>query len=180
MLLYFHSVGRCLTLRKQSVIVVGIIAFLLALSVGYALFSETITINGTATAKGNFDVEFTNAIITNEVGSTGSSAVISTDKNSLDITVPKLEYPGAYAEISVTVTNRGTIPAILNGIEENGLINDTSIKISYAGLKELKDQTLNQNGTQTFTIKVMWDESSNVSSSNVKFTIKLNYEQVTL
>ncbi len=166
-------------MRKQSVIVVGIIAFLLALSVGYALFSETITINGTATAKGNFDVEFTNATITNEVGSTGSSAVITSDKNSLDITVPKLEYPGAYTDITVTITNKGTIPAVLKGIEQTGLASNLNVTVSCTGLEELKEQTLIQNDTQSFTIKVMWNENSTTQAKDVSFNIKLNYEQIT-
>ena len=34
------------------------VIFCLSLTVGYALFSETITINGTATARGTFDVVF--------------------------------------------------------------------------------------------------------------------------
>ena len=44
---------------KKNKILVGCLALLLVLSVGYALFSETITINGTATAKGNFDMTAT-------------------------------------------------------------------------------------------------------------------------
>ena len=46
-------------MKKQNIIVVGIIAFILTVAVGYALFSETLTISGTATAEGTFDVEFT-------------------------------------------------------------------------------------------------------------------------
>ena len=45
-------------MKKQNIIVVGIIAFILTVAVGYALFSETLTISGTATAEGTFDVEF--------------------------------------------------------------------------------------------------------------------------
>lgn len=164
-------------MKKLNIFIVVIIAFVLTISIGYALFSETITINGTATAKGNFDVEFTSATITNEVGSTGSTAVISSDKNSLDITVPKLEYPGAYTEISVVVTNKGTIPTILNSIEETNLTSNSNITISYTGLQELKNQELIQNETQSFTVKVLWNADSTASAKNINFTIKLNYQQ---
>lgn len=166
-------------MKKQSLIIIGVIAFVLAMSVGYALFSKTIIINGTATAKGNFDVEFTTVTVNSEVGSVGTTATISGDKNSLDITVPKLEYPGAYVEIEVNITNKGSIPAVLKSIEETGLTTDAAIKVSYTNLQELKDQELSQNNTQTFLVKVMWDENSTSSSENVKFTIKLNYEQIT-
>ena len=43
-------------LSKNNKILIGCLALLLVMSVGYALFSDTITINGTATAKGEFDI----------------------------------------------------------------------------------------------------------------------------
>ena len=169
-------------MKKQSIAIIGVIAFVLAVAVGYALFSETLTISGTATAKGDFDVEFTSVGTPTCSGFSGTCnaatlGTISDDKNTLTITVDKLQYPGAYVEIPVTVTNKGSIPAILKSIEETGLTTDASVKVSYTGLNELKDQEVAQNGTQSFTVKVMWDEKSNTSSENVKFTIKLNYEQ---
>ena len=42
-------------MKKQNIIVVGIIAFILTVAVGYALFSETLTISGTATAEAILD-----------------------------------------------------------------------------------------------------------------------------
>lgn len=165
-------------MKKQNIVMIAVVAFVLAVAVGYALFSETITINGTATAKGNFDVEFTTATISQEKGSTGATATISDDKNTLTISVPKLEYPGAYVVIPVTVTNKGSIPAKMISIEEVGLTTDASVKVSYEGLNELKNVEVAQNGTQSFTIKVMWDANSNVSSEGVEFTIRLNYQQI--
>ncbi|MGN1269103.1 MAG: hypothetical protein ACI4U0_06420 [Candidatus Aphodocola sp.] len=169
-------------MKKQSIAIIGVIAFVLAVAVGYALFSEKLTIDGTATAKGDFDVEFTSVGTPTCSGFSGTCeaatlGTISDDKNTLTITVNKLQYPGAYVEIPVTVTNKGSIPAVLKSIEETGLTTDASVKVSYTGLTELKDQEVAQNGTQNFTVKVMWDENSNTSSENVKFTIKLNYEQ---
>lgn len=166
-------------MKKQSLLIVSIVAFLLTLTIGYAVFSDTITINGTANAKGNFDVEFTTASIISEVGSTNTLAEISEDKNTLTITVPKLEYPGAYSEITVTITNKGSIPAKLTSIEETGLETDPNVVVSYTGLQELKDIVINQDQTQSFNLKVMWDSNSTASSENVEFTIKLKYEQAT-
>ncbi len=165
-------------MKKQSILIIGIIAFFIAISIGYAIFSENLDINGTASAQGTFDVEFTDASVSSQIGASGSMAEISNDKNSLSINVPRLEYPGAYVEISVIVTNKGSIPSVLKGIEEMGLTTDNSVKISYTGLQELKDKEISQNETQNFIIKVMWDANSNVQLENVGFTIKLNYEQV--
>lgn len=171
-------------MKKQNIIVVGIIAFVLAVAVGYALFSETLTISGTATAEGTFDVEFTSVGTPTCIGFTGTCdaatlASISTDKNTLNVTVNKLEFPGAYVEFPVTVTSKGSIPAVLESISESGLTTDDTVKVTYTNLTELKNKRLEQNGTQTFTIKVAWDENSNKSSENVQFSIKMNYKQIT-
>ena len=104
---------------------------------------------------------------------------ISSDKNTLNVTVNKLEFPGAYVEFPVTVTSKGSIPAVLESISESGLTTDDTVKVTYTNLTELKNKRLEQNGTQTFTIKVAWDENSNKSSENVQFSIKINYKQIT-
>jgi len=171
-------------MKIQSTLIIGVISFFIAMSVGYAIFSESLDINGTASASGTFDVEFTSIGEPACIGLTStcdaaSLATISSDKNTLNITVNKLEFPGSYVTIPVTITNKGTIPAILKSIEEQNLRADQSIKVSYVGLEENKDKRMSQNETQSFTIKVMWDENSNMSSSDVQFSIRLNYEQIT-
>ena len=45
-------------MKKKNMIIIGVIALILAVSVGYALFSDTLTINGTATAKGDFNLSY--------------------------------------------------------------------------------------------------------------------------
>ena len=171
-------------MKKQSILIIGVISFVIAMAVGYAIFSETLDVNGTASAQGTFDVEFTSIGEPTCIGltstcDTASLANISNDKNTLNITVNKLEFPGSYVIIPITITNKGTIPAVLKSIEEQNLRADTSIKVSYVGLEESQGKRLSQNETQTFQIKVMWDENSNISSSDVGFSIKLNYEQIT-
>ena len=112
---------------KKNKILVGCLALLLVLSVGYALFSETITINGTATAKGNFDMtatcqsgyseELVNAGIkgSKDEGQTGfnndSCSVSSGNKVSFQT---GFDAPGAKREFTVKVTNTGTIDAMLD------------------------------------------------------------------
>ena len=172
-------------MKKQNIAIIGVIAFVLAIAVGYALFSETITVTGTATAKGSFDVEFT------EVGNPTCSgfseectkanlAVISEDKNTLTVTVDKLQYPGAYVEIPVTVTNVGTIPAILTGITESGIGSTTSpVKVTYTGIAA-SDAEIAQGTPATFTVRVEWNQDINTTAEEVEFSIGLNYKQKTV
>lgn len=168
-------------MKKQSITIIGVIALVLAVAVGYALFSETITINGTATAKGDFDIEFTSVGEITKVGYTKVGeeeiAVISEDKNTLTVTVNKLDYPGAYVEIPVTITNKGSISAKLKEIRETGLTADSrSVKVSYTGIAA-SETVIAQNDTQSMTIKVEWDKDVNTSAENVQFMIELDYEQ---
>lgn len=165
-------------MKKKNILIIIIVAFFLVTSVGYALFSETLTISGTATAIGNFDVGFTSAEVITEHGSTGASWKISDDKNTLELTVPKLEYPGAFAEYKVVVTNLGSIPAILENIEEINLTGNPEVSISHSNLNTQIGKELIQSGTQEFTIKVTWNETSTASAENVRFNIKLNYKQI--
>lgn len=188
-------------MKKQNIAIIGVVAFILAVAVGYALFSDTLTINGTATAKGDFNVEFTSIGVINKVGYTevndangngtaANIAVISPDKNSLTITINKLDYPGAYVEIPVTITNKGSIPAKLKSIKEtnvtggNSVTNSTgsisidSLDITYTGIAA-SDSPINTNETQSMVIKVKWNENKNNSVEKAQFKIELEYEQVT-
>lgn len=169
-------------MKKQNIVIIGVIAFVLAVAVGYALFSETLTVNGTATAKGDFDVEFTKVGEITKVGYTEQVAgteiaVISSDKNTLTITVNKLDYPGAYVEIPVTITNKGSIDAKLKNISETGLTEtNRAVKVTYSGIAA-SDTKIKQNETQSMTIKVEWDKDINTSAEDVTFQVQLNYEQ---
>lgn len=177
-------------MKKQNIAIIGVVALVLAVAVGYALFSETITINGTATAKGNFDVEFTSVGTITKAGYTevndangdgreSNIAVISEDKNTLTVTVNKLAYPGAYVIIPVTITNKGSIPAVLESIVQTGLkTEDGPIKVSYTGIAA-SETPIAPNATQNMNIKVEWLENVNTTAEKASFTIELKYKQVT-
>lgn len=172
-------------MKKQSIVIIGVIAFVLALAVGYALFSKTLTITGVATASGDFDVEFTEI---GEITSSGYTkqvtepdhqlAEISSGKDELTINVNKLDYPGAYVEIPVTITNKGSIPAKLKQIKQTGLDTEEGpIKVTYTGVATT-DEPINQNETKEMTIRVEWLENVDETASNAEFTITLEYEQI--
>ena len=116
-------------LSKNNKILIGCLALLLVMSVGYALFSDTITINGSATAKGDFSIttacyEFANpanGILgdSNNTSDSGSisNAAISCEGNVVNASAT-LDYPGSMKWFGVAVTNTGTIPAKLKKVVE--------------------------------------------------------------
>ena len=161
--------------KTRNKIFVGCLALLLVMVAGYALFSQNLTINGTAKAEGKFNIEFTEATISAEKGSTGATATISDNGKILTITVPKLEYPGAYVDVSYTVKNTGTIDAIFNSNKLTGTTD--KIKASYDVSKLLY---LAANDTkENNLISIYWDSdinTTNEESATIKYEI--NYNQI--
>lgn len=164
-------------MNKKSLFLMTIICFLLTLAIGYAFFSDTITVEGTASGQGILDMKFSGIKVVNEVGSTGSLGEISSDGNKVDITVPKLEYPGAYAEFEIEVINNSAVASYLKSVGKTNLTEDQNIKVSYTNLDEVIGTKMIQNDKHKFNVKVMWDVASTAASSNVEFTLDLNYEQ---
>lgn len=113
-------------LSKNNKILIGCLTILLVMSVGYALFSDTITINGSATAKGDFslttevvsdiDDEFFHQIYGGTI-STGivENPNISVIDNVVNASVT-LGAPGSKHNFIFKVTNTGTIPAKLKSV----------------------------------------------------------------
>ena len=118
------------SINRTTVIIV--LAIFLTLSVGYALFSDTITIEGTATAQGKFDIEATcmNNVTTDMLyefgfvdgskeessvaeqfknhGYKDESCVVNDDKVTYSV---GLEYPTAEKYKWIKMENNGNIPA---------------------------------------------------------------------
>ena len=168
--------------KKRNYVIVVLVVLLLALAVGYAAFSDTLNITGTANAKGTFNMEFTSATIDTAtakgIDTAGSSAVISTDKNTVTVVVKDLAYPGAGTNVTVVAKNAGTVPAKLNGLTFEG-IDDTDIKVTFPdGLVE--NEVVQPGGTCTITFSVKWATTSElITEKSLNFTAELDYVQET-
>ena len=156
--------------RKNKLLVVCLLC-LLTLSIGYALFSETITINGTATAKGNFDIEFTcEKGASDEIwpyivsaskaegsflyyeyprdnGFSNDLCQITNNKMTFSAT---LDYPGAVRYFIDKATNTGTIAA---GIDDTYAY--------YGGTNSTKTCTYNKSNNSLINC-----QSSSIISMN--------------
>ena len=97
--------------EKKSKILIGCLALLLVMAVGYALFSENITINGTATAKGDFNLSYTCEKY--ELGGTGTCSI---DGETIT-TTSNLTKPTDVVGYDVKITNTGSIPAVLKTVD---------------------------------------------------------------
>ena len=101
-------------MNSKRKLIIGVLAFLVVMTMGYALFSETVTIGGTAKADGNLSLDLYNPdgtgsldIKVNGVGSSGT-AKIDPSRKTLTVTA-NFDYPTAYIEIPVKIKNTGDI-----------------------------------------------------------------------
>ena len=114
-------------MKKNNKLLIIILTIIVTLMMGYALFSENITVTGTATASGNFDINYTcqtglasvDGIYDNAFNSlNGQETENSYSDDSCSIVDNKISFktnltaPGAMRYYTVKITNNGTIPAL--------------------------------------------------------------------
>lgn len=166
--------------KKRNYVVIALIVLLLALAIGYAAFSDTLTISGSANANGKFDMIFESATIDEDtaigIDVEGSETALYSNGNELYVKVKDLAYPGAGTNITAVVKNEGTAPAILNDMEFTGC-DDDDIEITFPqGLNS--KEVIQPGATTTITFSVKWSTASvEPLEKSVQFTAKLNYTQ---
>ncbi len=177
---------------NKNVVIVALIVLLLLLVVGYAAFSDTLTISGTANAKGTFDLQFENAEIVKAVGvATASegdveganvtSAKVSADGNTLNVNVADLAYPGAGVEFSVDIVNKGSISAKVNELTTDGLQGNDIIKIEGLDQITTDHPTIKAGEKCNIHFIVYWPEESTAvlpeEGTSVNFSLGIEYTQ---
>ena len=161
---------------KKKIVIGALCALIMIMAVGYALLSQQLSINGSASITSNWQVEITNinekekstGATTNNTNYTATTASFNTSLTS----------PGDYALYEVTVTNKGTLDAVLSAKPTVTTGNNEAIGYELEGIKK-GDKILKNNQTDTFTIKVTYNSSTTTQPSNLTSNIEvtLNYEQ---
>lgn len=166
---------------KNKLLVAAVVLVGLA-SVAYAAFTQTLTINGTGNATGDWDVKITGITRTTADGTNGATNVSAPTFNGTSATFDvDLAYPGATATYDVTVTNAGTVAAILDtvgGVTAANAAAPTYIDYTVTGVTDGVTTLAANGGTNTASVKVEWDPLDTTSGAATKTaTITLNYEQ---
>lgn len=166
--------------KKRNYVVIALVVLLLALAIGYAAFSDTLNVSGTANAKGTFDMEFTDAKIEGDTAKgidvAKSTATISADKNTVNVVVADLAYPGAGTNVTVVAKNVGTVPAKLNDLTFTG-VDDADIEVTFPdGLAV--GEVIEPQDTCTITFSVKWKTTSDLATTkSINFSAALDYVQ---
>ena len=177
---------------KKNYVAIVLVVLLVAMAVGYAAFSGSISISGTANASGKWDVKFTNADITDSIvtGTTENTATVQGEGESIDVSV-NLATPGDGATITATIANKGSYDAKLTGFSVVGdgfTETSTGSGVWKKGAILVKVPTMTTDGSdvikagesKTFKFSVEWDEDVTdlgVEKQTTAFTITFDYEQ---
>lgn len=166
---------------RKNYVIIALVVILLSLAVGYAAFTASLTVNGSATGSGTWDVHFKSATLKDSTGATdtahGSEPTISGDGNSVTVDV-KLNYPGDGVILETVIENSGTVPAKLTNYNFTGITGDLEVTEANPSTNEI----LNANGgTCTSQFAIKWKNTSTVESiAKQTFTVTFNYEQGTV
>lgn len=160
--------------RKYYVAI--LLAVILTVSLGFAIFSEVLNITGLARTSGEFDLVFESATVASSNHAGTPTATISTDKNTLTLTADTLMQPGASVSYDVVVKNVGTINSKLNSFTITG-DNDPDIVVSITPALST-DTIVNAGTTQEFTITVTWAISSTTGDKTLNYSVEIDYQQI--
>ncbi len=161
--------------RKKRNTIIGVLCCLLVfMGIGYAILSQTLTINGIGNVKGNWNVEITSITLKSQTGratEVSSSYTATTASFEAD-----LYMPGDSIEYEVTVTNNGNIDAVLNDIKQTKTNQHKDIKFSNS---LIGTEVLTAGSTMTFTMKVEFLESAEAipDIEKTEYKIELVYIQ---
>lgn len=163
------------------------------MTVGFALYTSVLTINGTATVKSNtWSVHY---VDTTYAESTGSKAATSKTITDTDVTYSvTLDKPGDFYEFTIDVINDGSFNANLKSITMSTLTeaqakyltytvtyDGTAYNATQTGLSNLLPYASGSN-TKTVKVRVEYiqpEKSSDLPATpaDVTLTASLDYEQ---
>lgn len=162
---------------KKNYLVIALVVALLSLAVGYAAFSQNLTINGTATGTTNWDVKFTNATMSDENHGTASF----TDD---EVTVTgQLAFPGDGFTVESVISNAGSLPAKLTSFtltnEAGAEFQNDDITVEIPIIATDGSEVIAAGQKCPVTIAVKWNEDSVKENVSAKFKVNFTYEQDT-
>lgn len=165
---------------RNKLIIAAVVLVGLA-SVAYAAFAQILTISGTGTAAGNWDVEITSITAKDQTGATDRATTPSFTSTTATFDVD-LAYPGATSTYDVVIENNGSIPAKLSTLTDLTSLNSsapTDIRYTLTGVA-VNDE-LAAGASVTATVKVEWltGGSTNIDTQSKAATITFNYVQNT-
>lgn len=162
--------------NKKTLMIGMLLIAMLFMGAGFAYLSTTLTITGTNTSNGEWDIKIESIEAVALNGMAESRRVEKSEDGLSANFVVDLYDPGDFVEYKVTVKNSGNIGARLNSA-------DTTVTNSNPHIYMVHTAVLNEelagNSTTTFTVKIGVDDTEEelTDSTGTKYILTLNYIQ---
>ena len=151
---------------KNKKIIIGVLCLALVfMGIGFAAFTTSLNLSGTATSSGTFDVKITNVVLDSTKTTSGVTDNTEIPGNNYAVTTQYLSAefsePGQYITWTLTVTNRGTIAAKFT-VEANPQVDtDGPYKLSC---NAAEGTSLAPSASTTFQCEMSFDKNHELTS----------------
>ena len=182
--------------KKKEKKIILLLAILLVITVGYALLSQTLNINGTTNIKKTTWSIIWDNVVVNENSVKGDAVttaaqITNTEKTLVEYSI-SLSEPGEFYEFTVDAKNEGTIDGMVNVVsnkvyESNGTTEKTlpeylTYTVTYSDGKAIAPkQLLKAASTEKYKVRVEFKDvsASQLPSQNetLKFKFEVEYVQ---
>ena len=172
------------TRKKKDILIIVMVIALVFMSTAYAILSQQLNINGTATISDSWNVKITDI---EAIASSGTAEAGSVNNTGTVATISPVFYTvGDSVTYKVTVENKGSLDAVLTSITTAVTANDgtdnPNVVYEYEGIKA--EDVLASGDSVTFTVTVTYASASPTAldpdTAEVKIvtlTGTLNYQQ---
>ena len=159
--------------KSKRTVMIMLCAAIFLMAVGFAAFSTTLTIGGTANVTSDWKVVFTNIeVVSKTDGASSKSANASGTSATFDV---GLTSPGDNIVYKITVENQGTLDAIIENITATSTAND-AIDFEISNIKI--GDTLTKKKSTTFNITIRYDSSVTKQPDMTSNTLKVDITYV--
>ncbi len=178
--------------KNNNLLIIALLAIIVVMGVGYAAFTQQLTINGTATINSSWDVHMTQTGATaTPTSSTGSNGSVTVNGGGLTATInAELISPGDTIRYVIPIENKGTIDAkltelVLSGeglnITGNTSATSNSGNIRFTVTSPTVDPLVAGTGTDNIIVVAEYvdklEGNANANSDTASLTITMNYGQ---
>ena len=176
--------------NKRNIILIALLFFVVAVSIGYAFLSSTLNITGTANVTNQtWDVHFEN--IANATASSSDVTVVTpayieeadsehtpadeTDDKTVKFTVT-FKKPNDSYTFNVDVVNDGTLPAKVHEIIKTIPAGDATTYLNYTVSNLSEDEVIQPNTSKTLTVTASMKDLDYLPSQSFTATLAFSAE----
>ena len=179
--------------KKKRYLLILLIT-VVALSIGFALLSTTLFINGSSTIKGNtWNIHWDeDSIVESEGSFPATTPADVTDEDGENITFAvEFELPGDYYEFTVDAVNEGTIDGVIESIDMNyyadGATEPSEVPEEIIWTVKYADNTtptvgniLAKDGVKKYKVRIQFDPEADelpATTTTGTYELVVNYQQ---